>query len=423
MSSPPTPQATMSACFRPDDYKDLGLFADREELTSYLSDVLASLVDPQGPGQGHVLVRGDRGVGKSLLSRKAIDEVINELGPLFVAIDGAKLYGEDALVRRLARELSAQVKLNATNSALIETAELLRQLCDKQKVTTQEVRSWSGSLSANIKLGGKLSEFLGVEFGIGGSLARPGSQSETTERLVDAAFLQDMIQALLSACAECELHTILLIDNLDQVGGGEREDDLRLVTAIAKRFLAFESCVIVLNIRSEFVSPELARHQTLTVEVPGMGAAELMIVFDARVAAGGERARDRVARGKLRALAEKLAARTDNAWAFLTWLAFLDYQPLPEPLTDADLDRLMQRYVGGANTNMTWAELQRIALAFQRADERFIDRDELLRAPAVSIQLIERAVAYRVLVQEWVARDERYALSPNLHFLAPRPTS
>lgn len=83
-------EPTRTACFKPDEYEDLHLFANRSALREELSRMLASFLEPGAPGQARVLVRGQRGVGKSMLSRAAIADVVRELGPLSVVVDGAR---------------------------------------------------------------------------------------------------------------------------------------------------------------------------------------------------------------------------------------------------------------------------------------------------------------------------------------------
>ena len=72
----------LSACFRPAQYKDMRLFVDRTEELADLVDQLDSFFAPDGPDGAHILVRGERGVGKSMLVRKAV-ETIKEAWEMF----------------------------------------------------------------------------------------------------------------------------------------------------------------------------------------------------------------------------------------------------------------------------------------------------------------------------------------------------
>lgn len=87
--SPPR-KAARTACFQPDEYRDLALFANRSDQLEELTGALHGFLEPGAPGQGRILVRGHRGVGKSMLTRRAIDNVRATHGPLTVIVDGAR---------------------------------------------------------------------------------------------------------------------------------------------------------------------------------------------------------------------------------------------------------------------------------------------------------------------------------------------
>lgn len=53
-----------------------------------LGDTLASYIKPGAPGEARVLICGQREVGKSMLTRKAIDEVRSRYSVLTVTADG-----------------------------------------------------------------------------------------------------------------------------------------------------------------------------------------------------------------------------------------------------------------------------------------------------------------------------------------------
>src|SRR4051812_45164252 len=96
-----------SACFRPDDYKDLRLFADRSEDTDDLVSRLDSFLVPDSPNDAHLLVRGQRGVGKSILVRRVLDIVKAKRAVLIAEVDCAVIgVGAENVLRTLARKLA-----------------------------------------------------------------------------------------------------------------------------------------------------------------------------------------------------------------------------------------------------------------------------------------------------------------------------
>src|SRR5271165_4084905 len=103
-----------SACFRPDEYRSLLLFADRSEEREELESVLDSYLEPDAPGSAHLLVRGSRGVGKSILARKIVADAKEKWALLVAEADCATIgVGPEAVLRALARTLADEAVKNA----------------------------------------------------------------------------------------------------------------------------------------------------------------------------------------------------------------------------------------------------------------------------------------------------------------------
>lgn len=413
-------EPTRTACFQPDEYEDLHLFANRSALREELSRMLASFLEPGAPGQARVLVRGQRGVGKSMLSRAAIADVVRELGPLSVVVDGARTgHGPETFLRELARRLAQEAIRNATDSFVRDFAQFLLRFANATRVQTKQVRSWTSALTGSLKLTDKLSDLLGVEFGIGGSKTHSLTSEDLADRTVDATLLQEMIQAFLSDSLSRNQTIILLLDNLDQVGYAEIEEDVRRVNDLARYLLGLRGCVVVANLRTEFVSADLRKLQSNVVEVPGMQPAELMEVFASRAKARGEETLGILDKGGLLDLAQRLSTWTNNAWGFLVWMAFLDYERLELPVDDAGLQQLMKKYAARHHTGVVWEELESLGALFSGDYAAFRTEAEM-KSAEISSELRQRAVKYGALVPDWLLSPDRYMLAPGLHFLARR---
>lgn len=406
-----------STCFQPENYSELGLFADRTELRELLAATLAAYLEPGAAGQGRILVRGQRGVGKSMLARHAIEAVVGEYGPLRVEVDCASGgHGPEAVLRQLARALARETLLNSTHPELRQHAQLLQNFANATRVQHKTVSTWTRSTNLKLGVTDKLAEVLGVEFGVGYSVARAFTVDESADRAVDVALLQSLIQAFLEDSFARGQHTVLLIDNLDQAGYAELEEDVRRVTDLARALLSLRGCVVVATMRTEFVSADLRKLQSYAVEVPGMAPAELMEVYAARVMARGEGWEERLAEAGLLDLAGTLSTWTDNAWGFLCWLAFSDFEPLAEPMDEPALKEHMRRYAERNYPGLTWEELRRIGGAYQDAPDAWRRRDALEGA-GLSAELLDRALKYGALVPDWLLEPDRWMLAPGLHFL------
>jgi Cdc6-like AAA superfamily ATPase len=411
---------TRSACFQPDNYKAVDLFANRHVLLDDVVETLKSFLDEDGPGEGRVLVRGHRGVGKSMLMRKAIDQVVHELHVLRVEVDCAEtVHGEDAVLRALCAALCDELLSNVSDPGLRAEAEMLRRLSDVTKIRAKDVKQWSTSLKFGLSYIYKLADKVQFEFGLTRAAGRSREVEETTERAVDATFLQKLVLALLEDCARVneKIKVVVFIDNLDQAGYAEIEEDVRRVTDLARYFFTLKKCLVVATMRTEFVSADLNKLYSNNIAVSGMKPDELCEVVDKRMKAAGKRQQKALEESKFRDIAKTLARFTDNAWGFLTWLAALDYASFEAGPDDVEglvdvLAPLMQQQHPGLREE----EIERIARAFEGDPNGFLTADALARV-GIEGDLRDHAIKYMALVPDWLLSPDRYMLSPRLHFL------
>jgi AAA ATPase domain len=415
---PPRPTPTRSACFQPDNYVDLALFTNREELLSDLVERLKSVLSPGAPGQARILVRGHRGVGKSILTRKALDEVISSPGALRVIVDGAQTgHGPDAVLKRIAADLGREATENANDPALQKGAELLQRFAALTKVSVKEVRQWSRNMQLGASIKSRLVESVQVEFGISGAASRVRTVEESYERAVDADFLKDKVQDFLSDCRAAGEHVVLFVDNLDQVGYAEIAEDVRRVTDLAKAILGFRDCIVVANLRTEFVSADLRKLYSNEVVVKGLEPEELLRIAKTRMSSANADKRLALKEAGFEALAAKLASWTTNAWGYLSWLADLDYERIDFSPEEGDrLREALLRIAENRFAGLRSEEIRRVAAAFKGAPSQFLTGAEL-DTHGVTQELRERALRYGALVPDWLLSPDRYMLSPGLHFL------
>lgn len=417
---PPRPQPTRSACFQPDNYLDLGLFTNREALLSDLVERLKSVLEPGGPGQARILLRGHRGVGKSILTRQAIEKAVASLGVLRVIVDGAQAgHGPDAVLKRIARDLGREATQNSNDPGVQKGAELLQRFAEVSKVAVKDVRQWSKSLQLSAAIKSRLVESVQIDFGLTGAASRVRTVEESYERAIDADFLTDKVQDFLSDCRAAGDHVVLFVDNLDQVGYAEIGEDVRRVNDVAKH-IGFRDCVVVANLRTEFYSADLRKLYATEVEVPGLDPEELLRIAKTRMGAVSREKQLALNEAGFVALATRLASWTTNAWGYLCWLADLDYERIDfspdddEKLRDALL-RLATKHFAGLRRE----EIVLVAGAFQPGPSEFLTAGEL-DTHGLTQELRERAIRYGALIPDLLLSPDRYMLSPALHFLCKR---
>lgn len=416
---------TRSACFVPDSYTDLQLFANRTRDVEDLVATLESYLSPGSPGEGRILIRGDRGVGKSILTRAALQKIIDQYGPMAVQVDAGRIgKGPENFLRRLAKDLAREVIENASESAaeLLLAANVLKRIADNaNKLTVKQVQQWARSMQLGATVRSKLLDSVQFEFGMTRATSRSNSVEESYERVVDAEYLRELLQDFLHDCRAHDHFVLLFLDNLDQVGYGELKEDVEQVSNLARFLLGLEGAVVVANLRSEFVSPDLRKLYSTEKLVEGLTPEQLQEVSSRRMALAHEDRQERLRAAGFPALAARLSELTSNVWSYLTWLAFLDYEEIDfGPEDERGLRTALLRFARRRFAGLQEPDLLILGKIYRGDVHRFATRVEL-DTHGVTQELLERAVRYGALVPDLLLDPNRYVLSPALHFLAVLP--
>jgi AAA ATPase domain len=412
-------KAARTACFQPDEYKNLALFANRSDQLEELTGTLHAYLESGAPGKGCILVRGHRGVGKSMLTRRAIESVRATHGPLTVVVDGARAgHGPEAFLRQLAKDLAQETLENVTKPVLGQAAELLLRFAGATDVSVKQAQEWTQTVKLGLTIQHKFGDLIGFEFGLARAAGKSRKLEETYQRKVDAELLRELIQALVYDCHEEKQRVVLLLDNLDQVGYAEIEEDVRRVTDLARYLFGLEGCLLVASMRNEFVSADLLKLSSQPIEVSALDSRALMEIFDQRVARRGPGARTNLEEAGLVTIARTLSTWTGNAWAFLSWLAYLDFQSINfDPEDQAALRAMLRRFAAQTYTGVRAEELDELVKPYRMHQTRPFLTGAELSADGIPNELIERAKRYGVLVPDWLLSPDRYQLAPTLCFL------
>jgi hypothetical protein len=360
-------------------------------------------------------------VGKSILTRAALQKVVDTLGPLTVTVDAARTaHGPDAFLRRLAADLAREAITNVTDKTLVASGELLKRFSESTKISVRETQQWTRSLQLGLSTKYRFLDKVQFEFGLTRTQGRSRTVEESYERIVDDDFLRELIQEFLSDCRTTGQYVVLFFDNLDQVGYGEIEEDVKRVTNLARHLFSLKDAVIVANLRSEFVSADLRKLYSHEITVEGMKPEELMLVAEARIKSTTEAVRKALEAARFMELARQLTTWSENAWGFLNWLTFFDYETIDFAPNDTEtLRQKLMRFAERRYAGLRATELERLGGIFRNDPSRFLTAIEL-DTHGITGELRERAVRYGALVPDWLLSPDRYMLAPGLHFLSPR---
>lgn len=411
--------ATRSACFQPNEYKKMELFANRSALREELLADLESFIAPDGPGEACILVRGNRGVGKSMLVRRVVHDMVFTSEILRVELDCVRVeHGLEPALRKLAKELAREAIQNALNEGLRASAEWLLKLAELTKVKVREVKSWATKLSLDMSLQSTFTRTLQFEFGIVRAVGRSREVEETSERAVDVAFLQRLIRGFAEDCQRSKTRVLMLVDNLDQVVYAEAKEDVVQVTDLASFLSELPGCVVVATVRTEFVSTDMTKLRTLGKVVPGMSPEELAEVVAARMKSASPERQKRLNDAGFDVLAQTLTQWTNNAWALLSWLQNLDYRSIEISPRDGDgLKDLLLSAIQQDFARLKNDDLERLGRVFEGKRDEYLTSDAIKDA-GVGEDLFKVALQCSALVPSYLINADRYMLSPLLHFLA-----
>jgi Cdc6-like AAA superfamily ATPase len=409
-------EPTLTWCFRPDDYHTLQLFADREQEADLLGRALTNILAPGATGDGRILIRGDRGVGKSILTRKALDRVKLELAALFVEVDASHTpRGPEAFIRTLAEELAREAVQNVTDEELGNSAEILYRLSGATKVSVSTVQEWSRELKLGGSLKSGLADLVQLEFGLARATRRSRKVEESYERQIDQSFLGKLIQAFLTDCHRYDQKVVLFLDNLDQIGYAESVEDMTQIMNLAREVFGFRDSLVIANLRAEFVCGDLRKLYSQEFHVKGMTSEQLASVARKRIATSSNR--PVLEEAGFEQIAQVLSRWTDNAWAYLNWLAFLDFQPIDfAPDDEEGLRRALRLFAEQRFAGLDPTQFEALARHFSPELESSCTMAELRNA-GISQEQLDRALTFAALVPDRLPDPERFSLSPLLRFL------
>jgi Cdc6-like AAA superfamily ATPase len=397
---------------------DPDLFVNREEEILKLRRLLRLYLKETRPEAARgVLVKGDSGVGKSILSRKAVAELKTEFSRELVVwgVDGGRLTGARGLLNKLSDVARDEIEKTG-NGELTKLAAIVAQAADYGKVTASDVTQISKELSALGKIGSRLLGLFTVE-GVGGWKHTTGkSATEGFEIPISEEYLTKLISRLLEAVAEHGYRVLIFLDNLDRIGSMDSQKDANTIAELVKQLLELPNCILLINLRSQFTHHTTDRRELDHFVVKGLAPESLLDILRQRKAAAklSDDEQKKLAAAPLAEVAEKLARLTDNPLAFLRWLEFW---LLRTENRIVDLAADFREFIEQNFTGVDPKWLRQAVKELQDAKESGLYDAPLTSLDKIKLAKLERAgtiVPDSLLVDP---ADRRYRLNHDLDFL------
>lgn len=318
---------------------DPRLFINREAEARELRACLEERL--QGEPNARILVCGDRGVGKSIFSRKLLKDftAAHPTQVVEVILDGR------GMTQRRLLSTFAQNLARGARDVLVARGEFeeqwerwattLVQLATNARIVRgfHELRGREHGASAGGE-GGLLGTLTGSFLFAWKERREQGQKVEETLEVSDDV-LRSAINLTLRRIADRGLRVAVLFDDLDQAGDVENPQAAK---AMLQELLAIEPCVGVVHLRNEVLSPDIRREMGECIALEGLSPDTMERLFDKRLEDAPAEVRRQLGQG--RGPLQRLFRATDNPHVALRWVhGLLRAFPWPPPADWTSLDR------------------------------------------------------------------------------------
>lgn len=398
--------------------------ADAEWLRGGLTAWLRS-ADPSVGGAFCVL--GDKGIGKSILTRRVIEDLreVHAATTVFLLVDCRPLRNQRDVYREAANQMVEELVLRQREvpPALIAEARAFDTLTRFDQVTLKYAHEQLIQYKVSLDLGGSQSLVKWLDAKLGISLVRSSKAIQALEGsiFVDGPRLYEgFVQLLHDITRHTSLRVVLYLDNIEELRHEalSKDDAREAVRADVEALLHLSEAPLglVLNMRS-YYSSVLTRRISKRCRLKPMPASELRAIFERRLIREDPRDQTRVRKSEAVAKAvEKLADLARTPLAFLTWAEFI----LDEGLYgEEDVARALTRRLSSHYSTVD-RYIPKIAALFDDPGA-LVDAEAVRQACGGSESIFRQLIEQQVLLPHNYWDPREFNLDPELGFLVGRP--
>jgi Cdc6-like AAA superfamily ATPase len=404
------------------------LLVNRKRDFDWIVERLSAYLRDPGPHDGlGFCVSGDKGSGKSILTRSAIRALRKDFSDralfleincreghsakaVFGVIASAIVEGLDGLRSaglKVSRELLANAQILATITGFDE-AEL--------KVVHEHLEQHK--LALGLTGARALLDVLNISFGI--SLER---SSKTVKELAgkvrfDERRLGKAVAALFRDIREAGIDVVLYLDNLDELRHTYRtaEERERVRLDVDALLLLREAPIgLVVNVRTYF-SGILPREIVNRRVLRRMNDGELLEILKIRLDGELEEVKTHFGVAAFRAEAEKLAGIAPTPLALLQWFKFLFEE---ERIAPGEMKAGLEDYLATNYTRLRAEVLEKVAAAFEDLNTP-LSRAAVLAACGNNEAVLNQLQDRQAILPGDFWNPVEFTLDPELSFLHPQ---
>ncbi len=391
-------------CIQPQSI-DPKLFTNREGEYRHLKDVLKGIILAKEEEERRLLIYGERGMGKSILLRKVISHLKQEIDFICVIIDGRTSENAEDLLRDICEKLASQLRAEyrGEEKAISEISYL-----DEVSRVGTITRSWARSTATEIenKKGAEIGllSFFKLSFGVGGKETEVEEEIKTTGTEINSRFLRQLLSSVIkTVSSDRAKEVVIAIDGLDQIHSKNQ------IAEFVREIFKHKESLIIAALRSEAITVEFSRSFRESVVIKDLSEDALMDILDKRMENCPEK--DLLDK-KLIPIADKLKPITGNPLSFLTWIHFLctNSELSPATLLNDLKEFILHSY------SLDPEKVSRISKFFLTKDNPFLAREEILDQAKISEGDYEVLTENGILVPDDLYNPQKYSLSPDFAF-------
>lgn len=397
---------------------------NRAEVVRWLHASLDSYLRAPDKSRGRALaILGDRGIGKSIVMHKVIEELREALSAttLFVTVDCRGVGEQRRVYHEIARQAVDQLAFRR-DPALLDTARLLETIASFDTVERKLLAEQITHYKAALKLGGerKLLHVLGASYDLRVEQSRQAREALEGSIRFDSARLRDAVIAFFDDLRQhAGLDIIVVLDNLDELRHEAVIDD-ELRTWLHGEIdgllgLARAPIGLVVTARTYFAG-SLSRqidgnkiltrmsaqeHEQIIRRRLAREAAEVQAVFQDQACAG---------------CIGRLAGLAHTPLALLSWFRYLSENELQASQDPRDGLRnlLLDRFA-----NIRPKYIEAVVEAFGDDPYEPVPAERLLEACEQKSSVFRQLLRSQIVLPVDFWDPHEFALAPELHFMCP----
>ncbi len=373
-------------------------------------------------------ILGDKGIGKSILTRRVIEQLrqVHSATTVFLTVDCRPLRTQRDVYREAGSQLVGDLAGRAERDVpdvpkgLLAEARSFDALTRFDTVSLRYAHEQLIQHKVSFELGSSqsLAKWLDAKFGI--SMLRSKQSVEQLEGFISIdtdRVREGFVQLLHDITRHSNLRVVLYLDNVEELAHEALldDDDRERVRADVEALLhlAEAPLALVLNMRT-YYSSVLTRRINARQTLGPLSAAEHRAIFDRRLQREDPRDQATVSSTpEIRAVLDRLAALAQTPLAFLSWAGFVLSRGLYD---EAEIvDSLREQFLSSHYATISDA-IPRIAALFENPGAR-VEREDVLRACNGSETLFLELVEQQVLLPHNYWDPREFCLDPELGFL------